>query len=101
VANKDELKEIIEVVKGVIDRVVKDKGANLAGVLITGLIVNIPARLSSLSFGISSLLGNLQRGTFGDDKPRLKYYGFNLKEVEKLFEIFSVDEGLRKKAITK
>jgi hypothetical protein len=43
----------------------------------------------------------VERDTFGEDTLGLKYYGFNLEEVEKLFEIFSVDEGLRKKAITK
>jgi hypothetical protein len=76
---------------GVIGRVVK---GNYARVLTTGI-------LDLHGTGISTLLGNVERDTFGEDTLGLKYYGFNLEEVEKLFEIFSVDEGLRKKAITK
>jgi hypothetical protein len=94
VTDKDELKKIIEVIMGAIGRAVQDNDANLAGVLITGI-------LDLQGTGISSLLGNVDRDTFGDDKPRSKYYGFNLEEVQKLFKIFSVNEGLRKKAITK
>jgi hypothetical protein len=64
---------------------VKGNDANLAGLLITGI-------LDLHGTGMSPLLGNVERDAFGADKSCLKYYGFNLEEVQKLFEIFSVDE---------
>jgi hypothetical protein len=94
VADKDELRKIVGVVMGAIGGAVKGNEDNLAGILITGILDLFD------SFSLS-LLCNMDRVRFGDDDPCLKYYGFNLEEVEKLFEIFSVDEGLRKKAITK
>jgi hypothetical protein len=94
VADKDELRNILDVVMGAIGGAVKGNEDNLAGVLITGI-------LDLLDPFSSSLLSSVNRLRFGDDYSYLKYYGFNLKEVEKLFETFSVDKGLRKKAITK
>jgi hypothetical protein len=94
VADKDELRNILRVVMGAIGGAVKGNEDNLAGVLITGI-------LDLLDPFSSSLLSSVNRVRFGDDYSYLKYYGFNLEEVEKLFETFSVDEGLRKKAITK
>jgi Holliday junction resolvase-like predicted endonuclease len=94
VTDTDQLKNIIKIVMNAIGTVVKGNEDNLAGIFITGI-------LDLHGAGISPLLGSLKREVFGTDTSLLKFYGFNLDEVKKLFKTFSVDEKLSDEAIIK